>query len=59
MKSEREKQIPYANTYIRNLKTKTKKVLKNLGAGQQGRNKDADVENGLGDTELWGKVSWD
>ena len=32
--SEREKQIPYANTYIWNLKKK-KKVLKNLGAGQE------------------------
>ena len=32
-KSEREKQIPYANTYIWNLKEKM--VLKNLGAGQQ------------------------
>ena len=30
-KSEREKQIPYANAYILNLKKK--KVLKNLGAG--------------------------
>ena len=34
-KSEREKQIPYANTYIWNLKKKKKKVLKNLGAGQE------------------------
>ena len=34
VKSEREKQIPYANTYIWNLKKK-KKVLKNLGAGQE------------------------
>ena len=34
VKSEREKQIPYANTYIWNLKTK-KKVLKNVGAGQE------------------------
>ena len=33
-KSEREKQIPYANTYIWNLKKK-KMVLKNLGAGQE------------------------
>ena len=32
-KSEREKQIPYANTYIWNLKKK--KVLKNLGAGKE------------------------
>ena len=32
-KSEREKQIPYANTYIWNLKTKM--VLKNLAAGQE------------------------
>ena len=32
-KSEREKQIPYANTYIWNLKKKM--VLKNLGAGQE------------------------
>ena len=32
VKSEREKQIPYANTYIWNLK---KMVLKNLGAGQE------------------------
>ena len=31
-KSEREKQIPYANTYICNQK---KMVLKNLGAGQE------------------------
>ena len=30
---EREKQIPYANTYIWNLKNKQKKmVMKNLGA---------------------------
>ena len=34
LKSEREKQIPYANTYIGNLK-KEKKVLMNLGAGQE------------------------
>ena len=33
VKSEREKQIPYANTYIWNLKKK-KMLLKNLGAGQ-------------------------
>ena len=33
VKSEREKQIPYANTYIWNLKKK--RVLKNLGAGQE------------------------
>ena len=35
--SEREKQIPYANTYIWNLKKKEKEkmVLKNLGAGQE------------------------
>ena len=32
-KSEREKQIPYANTYIWNLKKKM--VLMNLGAGQE------------------------
>ena len=31
--SQKEKQIPYANTYIWNLKKK--KVLKNLGAGQE------------------------
>ena len=31
-KSEREKQIPHANTYIWNLK---KKVLNNLGTGQE------------------------
>ena len=31
--SQREKQIPYANTHIWNLKKK--KVLKNLGAGQE------------------------
>ena len=30
--SQKEKQIPYANTYIWNLK---KKVLMNLGAGQE------------------------
>ena len=30
---EREKQIPYANTYIWNLKKE--KVMKNLGAGQE------------------------
>ena len=41
MKSEREKQTPYANTYIWNQKKIM--VLKNLGAGQ---NKDTDVENG-------------
>ena len=34
VKSEREKQIPYANTYIWNLKKK-KKVPMNLGAGQE------------------------
>ena len=45
-KSEREKQIPYANTYIWNLK-KRKMVLMNLGEGQE---KDAEVENGLEDT---------
>ena len=33
VKSEREKQIPYANTNIWNLKKK--KVMKNLGAGQE------------------------
>ena len=33
-KSEREKQIPYANAYIWNLKKK-KKVLMNLVAGQE------------------------
>ena len=33
-KSEREKEIPYANTYIWNQKKK-KSVLKNLGAGQE------------------------
>ena len=44
-KSERVKQILYANTYIRNLKKEM--VLKNLG---EDRNKDADVENGLEDT---------
>ena len=32
VKSEREKQIPYANTYIWNVKKK-KMVLKNLGVG--------------------------
>ena len=31
---ELEKQIPYANTYIWNLKKEKKMVLKNLGAGQ-------------------------
>ena len=46
VKSKREKQIPYANTYIWNLKKKKNMVLKNLG---QDRNKDADVENGLED----------
>ena len=33
VKSEREKQIPYANTYIWNFKKEM--VLKNLGAGQE------------------------
>ena len=33
VKSEREKQILYENTYIWNLKKKM--VLKNLGAGQE------------------------
>ena len=33
IKSEREKQIPYANTYIWNLKKKN--GLMNLGAGQE------------------------
>ena len=32
---EREKQIPCANTYMWNLEKKKKKVLKNLGAGQE------------------------
>ena len=32
--SQKEKKIPYANTYIWNPKKK-KKVLKNLGAGQE------------------------
>ena len=31
--NQKEKQIPYANTYIRNLKKKM--VLMNLGAGQE------------------------
>ena len=31
-KSEREKQIPYANTYIWNLKKRKKNGQKNLGA---------------------------
>ena len=36
VKSEREKQIPYANTYIWNLKKQNKRMaLKNLGAGQE------------------------
>ena len=40
--------MPYANTYIWNLK---QKVLMNLGAGQgPDSNKDAEVENGLEDT---------
>ena len=44
--SEREKQIPYANTYIWNLREKNK-VMKNLG---QDRNKDTDLlENELED----------
>ena len=35
-KSEREKQILYAKTYIWNLKKKKKKMVqKNLGAGQE------------------------
>ena len=35
-KSEREKQIPYVNTYIWNLKkNKNKKVLMDLVAGQE------------------------
>ena len=34
-KSEREKQILYANAYIWNLKKFLKKVLKNLVAGQE------------------------
>ena len=45
-KSEREKQIPYANTHTCNLKKK-KCFLRTSG---QDRNKDADVENGLEDT---------
>ena len=35
VKSEREKQIQYANTYIWNLRKKKKKVMKNLVAGQE------------------------
>ena len=35
IKSEREKQISYANTYIWNLKKKKKKVLMNRRAGQE------------------------
>ena len=34
-KSEREKLVPYANTYIWNLKNKRIMVLKNLGSGQE------------------------
>ena len=34
-KSEREKQIPYANAYIWNLKKKKKMVLMNVVAGQE------------------------
>ena len=49
--SQKEKQIPYANTYIWNLKKKM--VLKNLGAGQD---KDADIENGLEGTGGKGKL---
>ena len=33
-KSEREKQIPYANTYIWNVNRK-KMVMKNLGTGRE------------------------
>ena len=33
--SQKEKQIPYADTYIWNLKKKKKMVLMNLGAGQK------------------------
>ena len=35
VKSEREKQLPYANAYIWNLKKKKKMVLMNLVAGQE------------------------
>ena len=35
VKSEREKQIPYAKKYIIYGRLKKKKVLKNLGAGQE------------------------
>ena len=34
-KSEKEKQIPYADTYLESKKKKKKLVLKNLGAGQE------------------------
>ena len=34
-KSEREKQIPYANTYIWNLREKKIKVMKNLGVRRE------------------------
>ena len=35
VKSEKEKQIPYANTYIWNLKKRKKMVLMDLGAGPE------------------------
>ena len=53
-KSEREKQILYANAYIWNLKKKL--VLMNE---KQVRNKDTDVENGLEDMGRGkGKLGW-
>ena len=46
--SQKRKNIPYANTYIGNLKKEKKEVMKHLGAR---REKDRDVvENGLEDT---------
>ena len=47
--SQKEKQIPYANTYIWNLKKK--KVLKNLGAGQESRCRHREWTAGHGEGE--------
>ena len=56
-KSEREKQIPYANTYIWNLKEKKKDYEEPRGGS--GIKTQTDVENGLEDTgREKGKLGW-
>ena len=56
-KSEREKQIPYANAYIWTLEKWYR------GTGLQGRNRDTDIENKCmdpkGGKQGWGGGGWD